>query len=290
MKRYLLLVTIIFCLCALLISCASIITHKDTSEQTTSPELTTPTTSITTTVVTTPMWSIQTGNHIINSHSGYVMPVIYEKNINDKNGNQLFLAKILYPKAEFYDDEGLEATVNANIYRIFNEIEAEVNDIYNRYQNCDASTFLSTPTIYVDYSLEYFTKEAMSLKFQITETDNNAGTHKSFLCYNLDLTTGSIINATTVFIDSDLSSVSLLISEKLSKSGYILYADSSKLIEQFFQERWFIKFEELNLCFNPGEIAAISEGSIDVSINVKEIKDIINQYGSALFTVNYENN
>jgi hypothetical protein len=143
--------------------------------------------------------------------------------------------------------------------------------------------------VLVDYRLEYFTKEAMCIKFQITETDENANVYKSFLCYNLDLTTGSIINCTTVFKQSDLSQISAQISQKLKQEGYSLYSDSEKFIKQYFQHSWYISLDKLNLSFDAGKIAPISEGAINVSFDVNDISSLLSQYGSALFTVNYEN-
>ena len=274
----------------MLISCASIITHKNPNEHTSTPTLTTPMSEIITTVVTTPPWSTQTGNHVVNSHSGYVMTNIYEKTLTDKDDNTLISAKILSPEVHFYDNESLQLTVNSNLLTIFHEIENKVNTICSRYSGSDPSSFLSTPHVFVDYSLEYFTKEAMSIRFQINETDSNANTYTSFICYNLDLTTGSVINCASLFKNSDLSAVSDRISQKLKDNGYPLYADSSRLIKQFLQNRWFISFEKLNLCFNPGEIAAVSEGAIEIYLDFNDISDLLSQYGSALFTVNYENN
>lgn len=291
MKRLLVFASIISCFSVMLLSCASIITHKDTSEQTT-PHIimTTPSSTVVTTVVTTPTWSTQTGNHVINSHSGDVISNIYEKTLKDKGGNSIISLKILSPRVDFYDNNSLEATVNANLLYVFNELENTVNAICNRYELADASSFLSTPSIYVDYSLECFTQEVMSLKFCITETDNNANVYKSVVCYNIDLTTGSIINPTTVFASKELTDISKFISEKLTANGYTLYEDAQKLIEQYFRNKWFIKSNTFNLCFDPGEIAAISEGTIEISVDVQQIANLLSDYGSVLFTVSYENN
>ena len=291
MKRLLVFASIISCFSVMLLSCASIITHKDTSEQTTTPIImTTPNSTVVTTVVTTPTWSTQTGNHVINSHSGDVNTIIYEKTLKDKKGSNLISIKIIRPEVVFYDNVSLASTVNANLLYVFNELENTVNTICNRYELADTSSFLSTPFVYVDYSLECFTQEIMSLKFCITETDNNANVYKSVVCYNIDLTTGSIINPTTVFASKELTEISKFISEKLTATGYTLYDNSQKLIEQYFSNKWFIKSNTFTLCFDPGEIAAISEGTVEISVDVQQISDLLSDYGAALFTVSYENN
>lgn len=290
MKRLIVFISIASCFSVMLLSCASIITHKDTSEQTTEAYLTTPAISTVTTLATTPPWSTQTGKPIINSHSGHVMPNIQDKILKDQNGNSIISVKIISPKVVFYDNESLQSTVEMNLLTISNEIEAEVNAICNRYALADVNSFLSTPDVLVDFSLEYFTQEAMSLKFQITETDNNSCTYESFICYNIDLTTGSIINSTAVFSEKNLTAIAKLASEKLIASGHTLYSNSEKLIEQYFQNRWYIKSNKLSLCFNPGEIAAISEGMIEISVDLQQISDLLSSYGVALFTVSYENN
>lgn len=291
MKRLIVFASIISCFSVMLLSCASIITHKDTIEQTTPPTvMTTPSTTVVTTVVTTPSWITQTGNHVVNSHSGYVMSYIYEKTLTDKSGNSIISFKILRPEVRFYDNDGLESTVNTNLWYVFNEMEDKVSVICNRYMDADTSSYLSTPDVFIDYTLECFTQEAMSLRFRITETDNNANVYQSVVCYNFDLTTGSIINPTSVFKQKDLSGISKLISEKLTAEGYTLYNDADKLIEQHFNDSWFIKPNTLSLTFSPGKIAAISEGFVEISIEVQQIKDLLSNYGTALFTVSYENN
>ena len=292
MKRLLILTSIISCFSVMLLSCASIITHKDTSEQTSTQLLTTPSISsvVTTQTTTMPIWSTQTGTPIVNSHSGYVMPNIYDRTLKDKNENTVVSVRILSPKVFFYDNESLQETVNANLLFVFNEIETTVNAICNRYLLADTSSYLSPPSIFVDYTLEHFTKEAMSLKFKISENDENSNTYTSFVCYNLDLITGAIINSSTVFEEGKLSAFSELVSRKLTESGYTLYDNADTIINQYFQSRWYISFNKLNLCFNPGEIAAISEGVIEISIEVQQISDLTSDYGSALFTVSYENN
>ena len=186
MKRILVIVSILSCFSVMLLSCASIITHKDTNTNMTSPLYTTPQMTTTVNEITTPSWVTQTGNNVTNSHSGYVMTNIHEKTLTALNGAPIISAKILSPEIVLYDNEGLQLTVNTNLLTVFNVIEEKVNAVCNRYSNCDPSSFISLPNVLVDYRLEYFTKEAMCIKFQITETDENANVYKSFLCYHSD--------------------------------------------------------------------------------------------------------
>jgi len=274
----------------MLLSCASIITQKDNDTLTSTLQETTDPSTVLTTVITLPPWSTQTGNHVINSHSGYVMTNVHDRILRDDEGNTLILAKILSPKVVFYDNESLQNTVNINLHSVFNEIEGIVNAICARYTDSDAESFLSDPEVFADYCLEYYTKEAMSVKFCITETDNNAQTHISYITYNLDLTTGAIINCSMMFNQSNLDEVCALVSQKLNENGYTLFDDSQKLIQKYFSNRWYIEFGKLNLCFNPGEISAVSEGCIEISVDVKDISSMLSQYGKAIFTVQYENN
>ena len=290
MKRILTFTSLISCFCIMLLSCSSIITHKPQNVQTSAVTQTTPQSTVITTIVTLPPWSSQTGNHVIDSHSGYVMTNIYERSMNDQNENLAVYAKILSPEVIFYNNESLQNTVNANLLYVSNEIKAKVDSICQRYVDADVSSYLTTPNVLVDYSLEYYTKEAMSLKFQFTETDNNAMTHVSYLTYNLDLTTGSIINSAMMFNQSDLNDISSLVAQKLSENGYTIFQDGKALVEKYFANRWYIEFEKLNLSFNPGEIAAISEGGIEISLSLEEISPMLSQYGKALFTVKYEDN
>lgn len=291
MKKIIVLVSIISCFCVMLLSCSSLITVKDPSTPMPEPQYTTPIiTSQTTTAITTPSWSIQTGNPVINSHSGYVMTNIYEKNITNSKNETLVSVKIISPLVVLYDNDSLQTSVNSNLGIVFNQIEEKVNSVCNRYLNSDPGSFMSLPSVFVDFSLEHFTKEAMSIKFQITENDENANIYKSYSCYNLDLTTGSIINCTTVFQQSDITAISNKISQKLIDLGYTLYPNSKNLIKQYFQECWFISYDKLNLCFEAGKIAAASEGNINLSFDIKDISSMLSQYGIAIITVNNENN
>ena len=199
-------------------------------------------------------------------------------------------AKIFSPEVDFYDNESLQNTVNYNLLNVLNEIEHKVDSICARYIDADSKSFLAQPYVWVDYSLEYYTKDAMSLKFCITETDNNAQTNLSYVTYNLDLTTGSVISCSAMFKDADLGKISQQVSQKLTENGYTLFPNSQKLIEDHLPNRWFMELGKFNLCFNPGEIAAISQGCVELSLDVEEITPLLSQYGQALFTVKYEDN
>ena len=272
----------------LFVSCASLVRKPDEAVETTAPTTTPIVTSLeTTTVITTHPWSTQTGLGIIETHSGHVITDVFNTEIKDGD-KVLIKAKMMIPKVVFYDNESLEKTVNYNLSVIRYELEHAVLAICNRYTGSDPSLNISLPDVIVDYSLEYFTKEAMSLKFTIIETDNNGNVYKSYKCYNIGLTTGSLIETPTVFKDETLSEISTLIANALEKEGTYLFDNGKDLIMKNLATSWYISYNKLNVCFGPGEIAPVANGVITLSLEKDKFASLLSKYGEMLFTVNYE--
>ena len=288
MKNVYLYLSAVLAFTVLFASCASLVRKPNEAVETTLSDTTPIVTSLeNTTVITTPVWSTQTGEGIIETHSGHVITNVFNTEI--KEGDQILIkAKMMVPEVIFYDNESLQNTVNYNLGIIRFELEHAVLAICNRYIGTDPSSNVSMPDVVVDYKLEYFTKEAMSLKFTIIETDNNGNVYKSYKCYNIGLTTGSLIDTPTVFKDETLGEISDLIANAIETDGTYLFDNSKELIMKNLSTAWYISYNKLNVCFSPGVIAPVASGVITLSLEKDRFSSLLSQYGDMLFTVNYE--
>lgn len=188
------------------------------------------------------------------------------------------------PVAEISDNEEIRAKLTERLDFIKSDISDYISRIEALYINSvkESGAALFTPSVLVSFVLNDFTEKAISITFNITETNAYGVTTYTSRHYNYELDFASPITCSTIFNDSD-SVIAMLCERARQKEG--LFSNFETLISSLAESRWYMDNGSIVFSFNPYDIAPASYGYVDFIFSSSEISPYLSEYGKDLFGV-----
>lgn len=199
--------------------------------------------------------------------------------------NTILRVTCVLPVANVEGDETLQATLTDSLANVENELRSEVDQIYKQYlRDYQAgNSGLTTPSVLIRFDLHYFTADAVSMTYIITETTWDGQVYIRSYHSNLDLRVGSKIELSALLQDGITDEVVKLFTQKLSTlAPEGLYADAAELLSEDLSNAWYLEKGSLSVQLPAGKIAPLSSGDIILTLSKDEIVGVLSEYGKAL--------
>lgn len=192
---------------------------------------------------------------------------------------------MLLPVADIRGDDALQQTLEARLQATQNELEAEIEQLHQQYlaDYRAGRDSIATPSVQVRFDVHYFTAEALSMTYVVTETtgDGMVYTHRHHS--NLDLRVGSEIRLEALLAGGKIDGLLSLVQAKLEKTPPDgLYDGAMQKLQTLLNSSWYITEGKLTVCLEPGTIAPISSQSVLLTFTEAELSALLSDYGKAL--------
>lgn len=187
------------------------------------------------------------------------------------------------PVANVEGDEVLQSTLADSLASVESELQGEVDQIYRQYlRDYQAgNSGLNTPSVLIRYNLHYFTSDAVSLTYILTETTEDGQVYVRSYHSNLDLRVGSKIQLSALLQDTD--AVVELFTQKLNDTAPDgLYDGAAELTADDLSDLWYLESGTLSVQLPAGKVAPLSSGDIILTLTEDELDGLLSEYGKAL--------
>ena len=270
------LIAIGLLVCALLTACAPEKDPPNTQSEDGTTELTTPDFTVNTAPVDPPQFpsGMQSGIGEITERMSYT------------EGEQVILnVSLTLPVASVEGNDALQETLSERLEALHNELRQEIDLLYRQYlaDYKAGRVGLTTPSVQVRFDLHYFTSEAASMTYILTETTGDGIVYTHSYHSNLDLRVGSEIRLTAMLADGKTDGLLALLQAKLTESPPEgLYDDALQNLNPLLDSSWFIADGKLSIRLEAGTVAPLSSGDILLTFTKAELSGLLSDYGNAL--------
>lgn len=189
------------------------------------------------------------------------------------------------PVANVEGNEALQKTLSERLDALRKDLEAEIDRLYQQYLSDYKAgrEGLTTPSVQVRFELHYFTAEAVSMTYILTETTGDGMVYTHSYHSNLDLRVGSEIRLTSLLKDEKTDGLLTLLIERLKASPPEgIYENAEQILSARLDSAWYIAGGNLLILLEPGEIAPLSSQSILLTFTEAELSELLSDYGKAL--------
>ncbi|MBQ7355049.1 MAG: hypothetical protein IJW62_05980 [Clostridia bacterium] len=189
------------------------------------------------------------------------------------------------PVAHIEGNDPLQQTVSNRLNAVQDELKQEIDRLY---QQCLADyragrEVLTTPSVQVRFELHYFTADALSMTYILSQTTADAMVHEHRYHSNLDLQVGSEIRLTALLSEGKLDGLLTLMQAKLTESApQGLYAEAAGQMQAMLDGSWYITDGNLAVLLEAGTVAPVSSGDILLTLSAPQLADLLSDYGKAL--------
>lgn len=262
--------------CTVLSSCAPEKDPPDTQSEDGTTELTTPDSTVNVTPLDPPEFptGIQSGIGEYTEQFGYT------------EGEQVILnVSLTLPVANMEGNDALQTTLSRRLDALHDELRQEIDLLYQQYLSDYKAgrVGLTTPSVQVRFNLHYFTSEAASMTYILTETTGDGIVYTHSYHSNLDLRVGSEIRLTALLADGKTDRLLALLQAKLTEAPPEgLYDDALQNLDTLLDSSWFIADGKLSVRLEAGTIAPLSSGDILLTFLEAELSELLSDYGKAL--------
>lgn len=207
------------------------------------------------------------------------------RNYSVTEGNITALdVNLCLPVAEISDNDEIKNKLTERLDEIIADITEYISRTEEMYVESikNGSIPLFTPSISVSFVLNDFTEKAVSLTFNIAETNAYGVTSRQSRHYNYDLDIASPITYSAFF--DDTGAVTRLICQECAKKDG-LFPNYEALISSFAESRWYMDNQNIVFSFNPYDIAPASYGYVTLTFTAEELLPYMSAYGRDLLGV-----
>ncbi len=220
-------------------------------------------------------------------------PIVPQNGIGEKTTSYsytvgedtLLKVTLTLPVANVVGNETLQTTLSTRLTAMEDQLKQEIELIRSRYQqDYEAGReVLTIPSVQVRFDLHYFTAEAASLTYHMTETTGDGMVYTHPHHFNLDLRVGSQIHLTALFKDGKTDALLALVSDRLKADPPEgLYPGAEDILDDRLEKAWYIADGKLNVQLEPGSIAPVGGGGILLTFTKADLESILSDYGKAL--------
>ena len=192
---------------------------------------------------------------------------------------------MILPVANVEGNDALQATLSARLDTLHKQLRQEIDRLYQQYlaDYKAGREGLTTPSVQVRFELHYFTSEAASMTYILTETTGDGIVYTYSYHSNLDLRVGSEIRLTALLTDGKVDGLLTLLQSKLTASPPEgLYDNTLQNLETVLDGSWYIADGKLAIQLAAGTIAPLSSGNILLTFTEAELDGLLSTYGQAL--------
>lgn len=192
---------------------------------------------------------------------------------------------MILPVANVEGNDTLQATLSARLDTLHKQLRQEIDRLYQQYlaDYKAGREGLTTPSVQVRFELHYFTSEAASMTYILTETTGDGIVYTYSYHSNLDLRVGSEIRLTALLTDGKVDGLLTLLQSKLTASPPEgLYDNTLQNLETVLDGSWYIADGKLAIQLAAGTIAPLSSGNILLTFTKAELDGLLSAYGQAL--------
>lgn len=189
------------------------------------------------------------------------------------------------PVAHIEGNDTLQQTVSDRLNAMQDELKQAIDRLY---QQCLADyragrEGLTTPSVQVRFELHYFTADALSMTYILSQTTADAMVYEHRYHSNLDLQVGSEIRLTALLSDGKFDGLLTLLQAKLTESAPEgLYAEAAGQMQAMLDGSWYITDGGLSVLLEAGTVAPVSSGDILLTLSASQLADLLSDYGKAL--------
>lgn len=189
------------------------------------------------------------------------------------------------PVANIEGNDALQQTVSDRLNAMQEELERKIEQLY---QQCltdyrAGRESLTTPSVQVRFEVHYFTADALSMTYVLTETTGDGMVYTHRYHSNLDLRVGSEIRLISLLADGKTDGLLALMQTKLTESAPDgLYDGAAQKLQTLMDASWYISEGKLSICLEAGTVAPISSGVVLLSFTETELDALLSDYGKAL--------
>ncbi len=189
------------------------------------------------------------------------------------------------PVANVEGNATLQATLAAKLDATHRAIRQEIEDLYRQYlaDYKAGREVLTTPSVQVRFALHYFSAEAASMTYILTETTGDGIVYSHSYHSNLDLRVGSSIHLSSLLAEGKTEGLLALLTQTLQDDPPEgLYPGAADQLDALLENAWYISEGRLTVLFEAGKIAPLSSGDISLSFTEDRLGELLSDYGKAL--------
>ncbi len=208
-----------------------------------------------------------------------------EQYLISQNEKSVLSVSLSLPVASITGDSSLQETLIGRLEAIETQIRQYVETLHVKYAADIAAgrEGLTTPSIQVRFTLNYFTSEAASLTYLYNETTSEGRTVSYARFYNIDLRVGNEILLSALLKDGAQDTLIKNLKQAVEDTETAgLYEGQEALLSDLLNSRWYMTRTSIVFLFSPGDLAPVSSGEIRIVFDVDSLNGLLSDYGSVL--------
>ena len=202
-----------------------------------------------------------------------------------ENDDIILRVSMTLPVASIVGDKALQETLESRLLLIESRLKKEIDQLYKRYlaDYQAGREGLAVPSVAIRFQLNYFTTEALSLTYILSETTWDGLVYTHLYHSNLDLRVGSSMLLSSLMKDNPKISMEGLIANALSNQSIDgLYSNATRIVLDNLDYSWHISPQQLHIHMEPGVVAPLSSGEVMLTFSENVLEHLLSDYGKEL--------